>query len=96
MADTPTKKIIKIGNSYGVTLERSLLEKSNMKLGDPLTLRVEQGEIVISPVKKEKAKKQVARERRTTLRSKISPELQQWTEEFLKENAQALEELAHL
>lgn len=44
------RKITKIGNSYGITLPKTLLKEANMSYGDNVTVEVKDGKIMLQRV----------------------------------------------
>lgn len=91
------QKIIKVGNSYAVTLDKSFVDQNELQVHDvTVAYNVDMG--VMSLAKTSAAlqgmnSKNVTRS--ASIHGKITPELQHWTDNFLKRNAQALEELSH-
>ena len=41
------RKITKIGNSYGITLPKTLLKEANISYGDNVTVEVKDGKILV-------------------------------------------------
>ncbi|MEK7502433.1 MAG: AbrB/MazE/SpoVT family DNA-binding domain-containing protein [Patescibacteria group bacterium] len=76
------QKVIKVGNSAAVTIPKYFLEKSSMKIGDKVFVEFDEetNMIVISP-KSFKG---------------ITPEFIKYTNDYIKRNRKALEELAKL
>ena len=79
-----TQKIVKIGNSFGVTLPISFVRESGWKQGDEVTVESNGAEkmLLIKP----KGYKKV----------KLSPEFFAWLDEISEEYEEAIKELAHL
>jgi len=93
------QKVIKVGNSLAVTLDQAFVQQTNMKVGDRLaaTYRPDMKLFSMADMKSgvsDKAKAQ--NESRAIVSGKITPELEQWTDNFLKENKEALEALKDL
>lgn len=44
------RKITKIGNSYGITLPKTLLKEANILYGDNVTVEVKEGKIMLQRV----------------------------------------------
>ena len=42
----------KLGNSSGVIIPKSLLEEAGVGIGDPVNMTIEQGRIVLAPIKR--------------------------------------------
>jgi antitoxin component of MazEF toxin-antitoxin module len=72
------QKIIKIGDSYGITLSKKILEEMNMKLGEEVTVNYEtsKGKITVEP------------------KVKVNNELMDWTDNFIKKYRKDLDKLA--
>lgn len=49
-------KIQKWGNSQGLRVPKSILNQTNLMLGDEVSLTVEDGAILISPIRKQRPK----------------------------------------
>jgi antitoxin component of MazEF toxin-antitoxin module len=104
MPDVTTKqqKVIKVGNSYAVTLDKKLADALQIRDGDPLIARYSERSKVISFAKPSPGVKQVTSqqlshdEQSTYVLSQVTPELAEWTENFLEENKEAMEKLANL
>lgn len=100
MKKTKVQKLIKVGNSYALTIDKKFVD-SFVKETPPtyqVTYSTEPLAITISPTTPTNSKSNPASidQKSKELASKISPELEQWTKDFLKENKQALTELANL
>lgn len=72
------KKVIQIGSSAGITLPKAWLQKHRVKVGDPLLVREQKDKLVIE----------------FTDDLKVEDELLKWTDGFIDEYRDALEELA--
>lgn len=93
-----TQKIIKVGNSYAVTLDKKFMDASGLQVNDSVAVQYSvdpPGNITIDPTvpaafnASDKNKK-----RREYLASKITPELKEWVDTFIEENQEALDKLA--
>lgn len=103
MSNTKTKyqKIIKVGNSYAVTLDSTFVKRHNLRVGEPMaaTYRTDQPGVSFVPnTQAQPASEQQMSEtlKKSRLAASITPELEQWTKKFLEDNKQAMEELANL
>lgn len=76
------QKIIKIGSSAGVTIPKKLLEKTNLAVGDHITISIDEstGKLQIEPS--------------DTDGVVVDRELYDWTKGFIEQYKPALEELA--
>lgn len=85
---TKHQKIIKVGNSYAVTIDKQFVQRYFPHGSEvEVQMNLENGEVFFRPATKKNGK---------TLIQSISPELQEWTQKFLIENGEALKKLAHL
>ena len=76
------QKVIKVGNSAAVTIPKHILENANMKIGDKVFLEFdEESNILFISPKSFKG---------------VTPEFIKYTNDFIKRNRKALEELAQL
>lgn len=102
LTQTKTQKIIKVGNSYALTLDKKFVDRTHLKIGEPMVAQYSATSSAMSFARPEdlaKIKdsgKLSQADKRAVLNSKITPELRNWTDNFLKENAQAMKELANL
>jgi len=102
MTKTKTQKIIKVGNSYALTLDKKFVDRAKLKIGEPMVAQYSTTSSAMSFARPEdlaKIKtpgKLSKAEKRAVLNSKITPEFQTWVEKTLEEDKQALEELANL
>lgn len=76
------QKIIQIGNSFGITLSKQLLENVNLKAGD-----------IVHVDKNEASNTLIISSKKNPLKG-MSPDIVEWTQKFISKNRQALEELA--
>ncbi len=96
------QKVIKVGNSYAVTLDKKLAGALQICDGDPLIARYSERSRVISftkpsPNTKQANPQQLTRDEQATyVLGQVTPELAEWTEQFLKKNNEAMETLANL
>lgn len=102
MSDTKTKtqKIIKVGNSYAVTLDKKFVDKVGLEVNDTVSMsyHTNPSRVVVSTLNKKSAslkdKRLSKAEKEQALASRITPELQEWVKDFIEENQEALDELA--
>lgn len=79
------QKVIKVGNSLAVTLPAGFVREGNLKPGDELLVEAfPQYQYAIIKTKK------------TTLKSRLTPEFFNWLEKITKENEELIKELAEL
>lgn len=78
-----TQKIVKIGNSYGITLPAAFIKQSGWKQGDEVVVEGSGTDkmLLIKPKNFNKVK--------------LSPEFFSWLEEISAEYEEAIKELAH-
>lgn len=100
-----TQKIIKVGNSLAVTLDKQFIDQSGLKCGDHIVMRYDEttpsavlsikdrGENMYTTRSATKLTKQ---EKMKNLSSEITPEFRSWVETFLKDNKESMEKLANL
>ena len=104
---TKTQKVIKVGNSYAVTLDSKFVDENQVKAGDQVVGSYSKSHVAYAVPKNqsmtlkdsaslEYGKKLSKAEKRAVMHSKVTPELSSWTDDFLKKNKQAMEELANL
>lgn len=94
MADiiTKTQKLIKVGNSYAVTIDKQFVQQHfSSQPQAEIKIDMDRGEFSVRP-----AIASGSRNVKHALSEKITPELQQWTQKFLRDNKEALEKLANL
>lgn len=77
------QKVIKVGNSVAITLPKDFLNNTKIKAGDRLHVDVDKSTDVMMVSTKENPLKG------------FSADITQWTAKFIKNNLQALEELAN-
>lgn len=102
-----TQKIIKVGNSYAVTLDSKFVETHHIEAGDPIVASYAPTHVAFAvpnehPMmlrdqgKTEYNPKLSDAEKRAVVHSKITPEFVAWVDNMLKEDKEALKELANL
>jgi len=104
MSDIKIKnqKIIKVGNSYAVTLDKEFVDRSVLRVGESLIAHYDAFGSQVSFTKPDSlaGQKKNGRlnyaEKTAVMASKVTPEFQKWVENTLKEDKEALEELANL
>ncbi len=95
------QKIIKVGNSFAITLDKSFFDRNQLKEGDPIIARYDDdnGTVTFAPPQKYKASSITGAltlaEKKAVYKTKIDPELKKWTDDFLEANAEAMKELAN-
>jgi antitoxin component of MazEF toxin-antitoxin module len=97
------QKIIKVGNSLAITLDRDFVNKTEIKAGDEVAVNYQPDQKVVSyaPVAHNGAAKvsdapNQKYQAGAKLASTITPELEAWVENFLEENKEAMKKLANL
>lgn len=93
------QKVIKVGNSLAVTLDQSFIQQTGLQVGDSLaaTYRPEMKLFSMADVKNGVSEtSRIKNESKAIVSGKITPELENWTDNFLKENKVALEALKDL
>lgn len=73
-----TRKIIKIGDSAGVTIPKSIIEKLGLEIGEEVEVRDEGEKVVLEKPQS----------------NTVDKELLDWTDEFIGTHREALEALA--
>lgn len=95
------QKVIKVGNSLAVTLDREFVRATKLTAGQTIaaSYKIEKGVVSLAPSKQNLQGKGVSAllesEKKAVVSGKITPELQKWTDNFIKENKEALEKLAN-
>ena len=77
------QKVIKVGNSVAITLPKDFLDNARVKAGDIVHVEVDKSTDVMVVSSKENPL------------MGISPDIAQWAAKFIKNNLQALKELAN-
>ncbi len=96
------QKVIKVGNSYAVTLDKKLADALQICDGDPLIARYSARSRVISFAKPTPSANQAnpqqltSDEQATYVLGQVTPELAEWVERTLEEDKEAMEALANL
>lgn len=77
------QKVIKVGNSAAVTLPKDVLKVSKLSAGDAVHVQVDDatGAIIVSA--------------KNNPFKGMSPDIANWTKNFISKNREALEELAN-
>lgn len=103
MSDIKIKnqKIIKVGNSYAVTLDRTFVDRCQLKDGSDLIARYDEDQAAVTfatPTTYSATQTQPLNvaEKTAVYATKITPELQEWVKKFLEENEESMKELANL
>lgn len=80
-----TQKIIKVGNSFAVTIPKSFVNEAGFKSGDEVVVESDKDLklMVVKPVG-------------SPIQTKITPEFKAWLDDFNKKNKKVLQELAKL
>ena len=76
------QKVIRVGNSIGITISREQRDKFDLQVGDSVSVEDTAKQLIITPVRKKK--------RSTT----VTPEFAKVVEEFIEEHKDVLEALA--
>lgn len=94
---TTMRNLTKVGNSYAIILDREFIKNIlNGQLQANLTVDLVNQEAKIHPTTNITKKVEDTLQTSKSLSARISPELQEWTQQFLDENKDALKELANL
>lgn len=103
MSNTKMKhqKLIKVGNSYAVTIDAEFIKRNSLKVGESMvaTYRTDTPGVSFVPSEQQHAVSQEALNdtfRKSALASSITPEFQKWVKDFYEENEEAMEKLANL
>lgn len=100
-----TQKIIKVGNSFAVTLNKQFIGQSGLKAGDTVVMRYDEttpsaalsikdrGENMYTTGSSKKLTKQ---EKMKNLSSEITPEFRNWVKNSLEEDKESMDTLANL
>jgi antitoxin component of MazEF toxin-antitoxin module len=62
--DASIRKIIRVGNSLGVTLPSEMIEQLDIKLSEEMEVQLENGKLVLIPLETRRVRKQIASEKR--------------------------------
>ena len=94
------QKLIKVGNSWAVTLDKDFVNQSGIGVVREIAAVYNTDKGVVSLAKSGSSKtldtERVDSEKQAVMHGKITPELKEWTENFIKENEEALKKLASL
>lgn len=93
------QKVIQVGNSLAVTLDKSFVQGAGIRSGQQLAVvyKPEKGLMSVAKTKVNlSADVLTPNEQEVFIKSKITPELEQWTNKFLLENQEAMRKLADL
>jgi len=97
------QKILKVGNSLAITLDRDFVTQTGVAAGDQVAVNYQPDEKVVSyaPVKDNGAMRVADKatgkyEAKAKLASAVTPELEEWTKKFLEENKESMKKLANL
>lgn len=93
------QKVIKVGNSLAVTLDQAFVQQAAIKAGDNLAASYQPDKRLFSMSQSKNGVQGAGvlnNEAKAILSAKITPELESWTDSFLKENQEALEALKDL
>lgn len=91
------QKVIKVGNSLAVTLDPKFISQVNIQVGDELAASYtsETGVISLAKTAKKLARKK-STEKSAVISARVNPEFQQWVEQSLKEDEEAMVKLKDL
>lgn len=95
------QKIIKVGNSYAVTLDRQFLDRTRMEEGSDLIAKYDEDTASVTFAKPatyaaSQGRPLMVAEKKAVYSSKLDPEFLAWVDKFLEEDKEALEKLANL
>ncbi len=76
------RKIVKIGNALGVTLPQEIREDAGLKLGDSVSVGIQNNAVLLSPIRK---KKKIGG---------VDAKFMKLVDDFINEHEDVLEELA--
>lgn len=106
---TKQQKIIKVGNSYAVTLDSKFVHANNLKAGNKIVGSYAQTHVAyaapapevltlndVAINKAQKSKKLSSAEKKAVLHSKITPNFVSWVDKTLEEDKDILEKLANI
>ena len=80
-----TQKIIKVGNSFAVTIPRDFVNEVGFKSGDNVEVESDKD-----------LKLMIIKPAGSQVKTTITPEFKSWLDEFNKKNKRALQDLANL
>jgi antitoxin component of MazEF toxin-antitoxin module len=93
------QKVIQVGNSLAVTIDKKQAQLMKIEAGQPLAVvyKPEKGLMSLAKSKSAISTENVsAEESEAVVAGKITLELEQWTTRFLLENKEAMDRLANL
>ncbi len=92
------QKIIKVGNSYAVTLDSKFIDKTGLKVNEPIMARYHDHGVSFTDPNHPEAQSQelTKEEQQAYLMAKITPEFQEWVDKSIEEDKESLEKLANL
>lgn len=96
------QKIIKVGNSYAVTLDKEFVDRTQMKEGSELIANYDEDTASVSFAKPvtyaaaQGGRKLYVAEKKAVYASKLDTEFLDWVDKTLVEDKEALKELANL
>ena len=103
MSKTTSQKIIKVGNSYAITLNKEFVEKTKLHKQSQVSVRYDQHApqaICIlrdsSEFLYDTSKKLSKEEKAHYLASEITPEFQTWVQQTLEEDKESMRTLANI
>lgn len=87
-----TQKVIKVGNSLAVTLDKDFVTKTGIQAGDGLVADYDAKHQFVSVSKSANGNTTAAKvsKKRAIVAGKITPELEAWTDKFLEKNEEAM------
>lgn len=99
-----TQKLIKVGNSYAVTLDREFVSQSGLDKKKEITVQYNISEPSIHLLLRDKSeigyttssRKLTKSEKSAYLSSEITPEFKKWVDKTLEEDLESMKVLAHL
>lgn len=100
-----TQKIIKVGNSLAVTLDKQFIGQSGLKAGDHVVMRYDETTpSAILSIKDHSeniytvgtSKKLTKQQKMKNLSSEITPEFRNWVKNSLEEDKESMDALANL
>jgi antitoxin component of MazEF toxin-antitoxin module len=96
-----TQKIIKVGNSLAVTLDRKFLDRCRLQEGSDLIAKYDEDTASVTFATPDTYAASQGRplqvaEQKAVYKTKFDPEFLAWVENFLQEDKEALDKLANL
>ncbi|MBI5151447.1 MAG: hypothetical protein HZA34_02640 [Candidatus Pacebacteria bacterium] len=99
-----TQKLIKVGNSYAVTLDREFVSQSGLDKKKDVTVQYNISEPSVHLLLRDKPevgyttseRKLTKSEKSAYLASEITPEFKKWVDKTLEEDRKSMKALAHL